>query len=173
MGGPRGRRIAADMRQECLLLIKEATNNGCRLKSACKDLGVDFKTINRWRVSIEDARHGPLTAPGNKLTDAERDAIIKVSTSSAFRDLSPWQIVARLADNGNYIASESSFYKVLKEKKLLEHRGRTQKPVHNKPEAMVARSANQVWSWDITYLKGPVRGSFYYLYMFMDIFLEK
>ena len=131
MGGPRGRRITPAIRQECLLLIKEATSNGCRLKSACEDLGVDFKTINRWRVSIEDARRGPITAPGNKLTDAEKEAIIEVSTSSAYRDLSPWQIVARLADSGNYIASESSFYKVLKEKELLEHRGRSKKPVHN------------------------------------------
>lgn len=155
------------------MLINEATTNGCRLKSACSDLGIDFKTINRWKVSIEDERRGPITTPANKLTAAEREAIIEVSTSNTYQDLSPWQIVARLADEGAYVASESSFYKILKERKMLEHRGKSKKAVHNKPEVLVARSANQIWSWDITYLKGPLKGGFYYLYMFMDIFSRK
>lgn len=173
MGGPRGRRITLEIKQECILLVSEATINGCRFKSACQDLEVNFKTINRWRISCKDVRMGPITRPANKLTEAERDLIISVATSAPYQDLSPWQIVARLADEGNYIGSESSFYNVLKERKLLAHRGKSKKAVYNKPEALVAKCANQIWSWDITYLRGSIRGSFYYLYMFMDIFSRK
>lgn len=153
--------------------MNEATTNGCRLKSACRDVGVDFKTMNRWRICSADRRMGPASRPANKLTEIERDLIISVATSKPYQDLSPWQIVARLADEGIYIGSESSFYKILRERKLLEHRGKSRKAVHNKPEALVACCVNQIWSWDITYLRGPIRGSFYYLYMFMDIFSRK
>ncbi len=154
-------------------MIKEATSSGCRFKFACKDLGVDFKTINRWKISCVDARKGPDSEPANKLTEAEREAIVTAATTIDNRDLSPWQIVARLADVGKYLGSESSFYKVLKERKLLAHRGKSKKAVHFKPEPLVAIRSNQIWSWDITYLKGPIRGGFFYLYMFMDIFSRK
>lgn len=173
MGGARGRRLTLEVKQECILLIREATTNGCRFKSACQDLGVDFKTINRWKISCEDARKGPLSSPANKLTESEKNLIIEVATSLPYMDLSPWQIVARLADEGKYIGSESSFYKILKERKLLVHRGKSKKAAQKKPEALVARGPNQIWSWDITYLRGPIRGEFYYLYMFMDIFSRK
>lgn len=173
MGGPRGRRITLEIKQECIFLVNEATTNGCRLKPACQDLGIDFKTINRWNISCEDGRMGPISSPANKLTQLEKGLIIEVATSAPYMDLSPWQIVARLADEGNYIGSESSFYKILKERKLLAHRGKSKKAVQNKPEALVARHPNRIWSWDITYLRGPIRGEFYYLYMFMDIFSRK
>jgi len=173
LGGSRGRRVTLEIKQECLFLINEATANGCRLKSACQDLGFDFKTINRWKISCVDARMGPTSSPANKLTDLEKDLIVEVATSAPFMDLSPWQIVARLADEEIYIGSESSFYKILKERKLLVHRGKSKKAVQNKPEALVAKGPNQIWSWDITYLRGPIRGGFYYLYMFMDIFSRK
>lgn len=120
-----------------------------------------------------DARKGPDSEPANKLTEAEREAIVTAATTIDYRDLSPWQIVAKLADTGSYLGSESSFYKVLKERKLLTHRGKSKKAVHFKPEPLVAIRSNQIWSWDITYLKGPIRGDFFYLYMFMDIFSRK
>ncbi len=82
-------------------------------------------------------------------------------------------IVSKLADDGVYLASESSFYKVLKENKLLVHRGRTKPKTKQKPKGMTATEVNQVYSWDITYLKTSVRGRFYYLYMFMDVFSRK
>lgn len=87
--------------------------------------------------------------------------------------LSPRLIVPRLADGGVYIASESSFYKILKEEKLLAHRGKSKPKTYKRPEAIVAESPNQVWSWDITYLRASIKGCFFYLYMFMDIFSRK
>lgn len=90
-----------------------------------------------------------------------------------FRDLAPSQIVPILADAGVYLASESSFYRILREAKLLSHRGRAAVATHQRPTERVANGANQVWSWDITYLKSPVKGQFYYLYLVVDVWSRK
>jgi len=83
----------------------------------------------------------------------------------------PCQIVPTLADEGKYIASESTFYRVLKEEKLQHHRGRSQAPgKHAKPTSYTATAPNQVWTWDITYLNGPIKGQFFYLYLILDIY---
>ena len=83
----------------------------------------------------------------------------------------PCQIVPALADEGTYIASESTFYRVLREEKMQNHRGRSQEPgKHGKPTSYCATAPNQVWTWDITYLSGPVKGIFFYLYLIIDIF---
>ena len=76
-----------------------------------------------------------------------------------------------LADEGTYIASESTFYRVLREAKEQNHRGRSEEPgKHGKPTSYTATAPNQVWTWDITYLNGPVKGLFYYLYLIIDLF---
>ena len=78
-----------------------------------------------------------------------------------------------LADAGVYIASESTFYRILREEQLLVHRGKAKAARHHRPTEYVATGPNQVWSWDITYLRSPVRGWFYYLYLVVDIFSRK
>lgn len=173
MGGARGRRISKADRQQCLDLSSVAKTQGCPLKTVCQDLGIDLKTLHRWKDSIEDQRRGPLTAPANKLSDGEKDLMIKTATSKEYRDFSPWQIVASLADQGTYIASESSFYRVLKERDLLAHRRQSKRPNYDRPAPLVALSPNQVWSWDITYLKTAIKGEYFYLYLFLDIFSRK
>jgi transposase InsO family protein len=156
----------------------EASISGCRLKLACFDLEINFKTFLRWRENedkkcLEDKRKGPITVPKNKLTEEEKDEIIKVATSEDYMDVSPHIIVAKLADKGIYIASESSFYKVLRERELLEHRGKSKAPSMERPAPLIAYGPNQIWSWDITYMKSNIRGQFFYLYLFMDIFSRK
>lgn len=136
-------------------------------------MGIDIKTFKRWERDIQDKRKGPVIAPSNKLTVEEKKEIIEVATSSDYMDLPPSQIVPSLADKGIYIASESSFYKVLKEHQLMEHRGKSKKKCNNRPSPLVATGPNQIYSWDITYLKSPIAGKFYYLYMFMDIYSRK
>ena len=89
--------------------------------------------------------------------------------SVRFRDLAVSQIVPILAEEGLYVASESSFYRVLRREKLLKHRGPSRGRRHSRPEEYKASGPNQVWSWDITYLRGPIRGQFYYLYLVVDI----
>ena len=132
-----------------------------------------MKTFKRWQTNITDKRKGPNLEPVNKLNILEREEVISVATSSEFIDKAPCQIVPTLADRGQYLASESTFYRILKEHKLLEHRGKSKKSSLKKPTPLVAIAPNQIYSWDITYLRGPIRGAFYYLYLFMDIFSRK
>lgn len=154
-------------------MVEDANKDGCRFKVACEDLELDFKTFNRWKSSSEDKRQGPISEPKNKLPKEVREEIIKIATSKEHCDDSPWTIVAKLADKNRYVASESSFYKILKEKKLLEHRGKSKPAEKRKPDALVADGPCQIWTWDITYLKIFVRGQYFFLYLFMDIFSRK
>lgn len=132
-----------------------------------------MKTFKRWKLDIEDKRKGPKTAPANKLANKEKEEIVRIATTEEFMDLPSCQIVPALAEKGKYVASESSFYRVLRENKLLEHRGKSKKTDSRRPRPLRATAPNQIYSWDITYLKGPIAGQFYYLYMFMDIFSRK
>jgi len=99
--------------------------------------------------------------------------ILDIANSAEFRDLSPCKIVPLLADEGRYIASESTFYRVLKNEKQLTHRHKSSPQKHHKPDAFTAITPNQVWSWDITYLPSQIKGQYFYLYLIMDIFSRK
>ena len=119
----RGSLTSFEDRKSILELIAEAVAVGCRTFRACEAFDLEERTIQRWKLSSTDQRHGPLTAPANKITDLERALIIKTSVSEIYVNLSPHQIVPRLADVGIYIASESTFYRVLQSEKLTAHRG--------------------------------------------------
>ncbi len=173
MGGARGRRVAELDKEVAVSLILDANKNGCRLKMACTDLEIDFKTFKSWQKDRVDKRFGPLTPPKNKLSTDERSRVINIATSLEYVDCSPWVIVAKLADQGEFIASESSFYKILKEEKMLKHRGKSRQASRYRPPPLVAVAPNEIWTWDITYLKTYLRGSFFYLYLFLDIFSRK
>lgn len=156
-------------------LIKEAVAGGARRIKACKILKISLRTLQRWESlrGRGDRRSGPAGGPKNSLSDAERALIVAVATSKVFRDLPPSQIVPILADAGVYLSSESTFYRILREEKLLEHRGKARVSRHQKPKELAATGPNQVWSWDITYLRSPVRGWFYYLYLVVDVWSRK
>jgi transposase InsO family protein len=124
-------------------------------------------------VDQGDLRAGPTKNPANTLSELETKTIIEVSNSPEYRDLSPWKIVPKLADFGRFIASESSFYRVLNKNKMLAHRQKSKPKQHAKPKHLFSTKPNQVWTWDITYLKTNVRGNFYYLYLIEDIFSRK
>lgn len=155
--------------------LDEAQTAGARLCSACRELGLDRRTIQRWRVQGqgdgggEDRRYGPKTTPGNKLSEGERRKVIDVANSAQFRDKSPKQIVPTLADQGTYVASESTFYRVLRQEEQIAHRGRAKAPTSKPPSEWRATGPGQLWSWDITYLRCSVAGMFYYLYLFVDV----
>lgn len=159
-----------------MVLIDEAVAAGARLEKACEVLGLSARTIERWRTEDgggSDGRVGPKHAPPHELTEAERAEILEVANSPEFRDKSPKQIVPTLADRGEYIASESSFYRVLRQNDQLAHRGRARRPTASKPKELIACAPNQVWCWDITYLRAAVRGTFYFLYLVVDVFSRK
>lgn len=158
-----------------LSLVDEAVRSGARLRSACHELGLSMRTIQRWREPCngEDGRKGPVTAPANKLSVEERQQLLDTLNSPEFRDVSPHQVVPRLADQEKYLASESTMYRLLREQKQLTHRERSKPATSRRPNEHAATGPCQVWSWDITYLRGAVRGSFYYLYMFEDVWSRK
>jgi transposase InsO family protein len=153
--------------------VKEAVEAGARRVKACEFLGVSLRTIERWGHIPEDQRRGPHTRPANALTEQEREKILGIANSETYANLSPSQIVPLLADKGEYIASESTFYRILKEESLLAHRSHSRLRRPCPPEALKATKPNEIWSWDITYLKAAIKGTFYYLYLPMDIFSRK
>lgn len=158
-----------------IALIDEAVASGARVAKACEVVGITSRTLERWRkddVGV-DRRAGPRQAPPHQLSEAERTRILEVANSPEFRDKSPRQIVPTLSDRGEYIASESSFYRVLREADQLAHRGRARPPCGKRPKELVATKPNQIWCWDITYLRAVVRGTFYYLYLAVDVFSRK
>ena len=156
-------------------LIDKAVESGARLKKAAAIIGISARTIIRWRNQRggQDQRKGPSAVPANKLSEKERQQVLDISNSAPFRDLSPKQIVPKLADQGVYLASESTFYRILKEHKMLIHRQASKPAVSHRPKQHVATGPCQVWSWDITYLKSSVKGLFFYLYMIVDVWSRK
>jgi len=157
-----------------LELLAEAEAAGARLAKACAILGLSARTVERWRGGAdEDLRRGPNTAPANKLSGVERQEVMATVNSPEFRDLSPNLIVPRLADKGRYLASESTMYRLLREADQLHHRERSQAATRRPPAEHVADGPNQVWSWDITYLRSPVLGAFFYLYLVVDVWSRR
>ena len=159
-------------------LIKEASTAGARQPMACKVVGISSRTLQRWdegdRV-LADGRGAaaPRRQPSNKLSSLERQSVLDVANSQEFAHSAPNQIVPMLADQGRYIASESTFYRVLRDAGQMTHRGKVKPPTRKRPASLHADAPNQLWSWDITYLATTVKGIFFYLYLIMDIFSRK
>lgn len=153
-------------------LIEEAVLLGARRNECCKVLEMSLRTLQRWERDPEqgDRRRGPKQAAPHQLTNEERQAVIECANSTAFQNLPPAQIVPKLADQGVYLASESTFYRILKRANLATYRLNTRPRKNRRPEPLVAKGPNQLWSWDITYLKSPVKGIYYFLYLVMDIY---
>ncbi len=154
-------------------LVAEAVLGGANKDKAARQIGVSVRTLQRWKFKLEDERKGPKTKPSNALSLQERANVLAVANSVEFADLSPWQIVPFLADRNQNLASESSFYRILKAANCLAHRSRSKPKQHQKPEPLIAMMPNKVWSWDITYLKTLIKGMYFYLYLPMDIFSRK
>ena len=170
---------SASDRHEILALIDGAVAAGASRNSACATLGLHARTVQRWRGAGGEIRQdnrpfAQRPVPANKLSEVERALIIETCNNANFASLPPSQIVPRLADQGTYIASESSFYRVLRDCGQNHRRGRARTPTrHKPPTSHEAKGPCQVWSWDITWLPGPIRGKFFYLYMMLDIYSRK
>ena len=171
MGGKRGRLIPEDSRKMAVTLIKEAQNNGARLWKACEVLEISASTFRRWSAGhLKDCRKGALKQNPRKLAPEEEQSIIDICCSDEYKDDNPYKIHASLLDKGTYIASTSSFYRVLRKNGLISHRGNTRPgQSHSKPPEKIATGPNQVWCWDITWMNSDVRGMFYYAYVIIDI----
>ena len=151
----------------------DTLRSGLAVSVACQALGVPRASIYRARrrrrsivVRATTARPRPLLA----LNEAERERVLAVLNSERFADMAPPAIYATLLDQGQYLASVRTMYRLLAaEGQSLERRCQRVHPVYAKPELLAVRP-NEVWSWDISKLKGPVRWSVYHLYVILDIF---
>jgi putative transposase len=164
-----------------LTLIDEAVHSGCGISQAADAIGISERTYWRWHSQqkevgkSEDRRQmAAHPTPANKLTESDEREILKVVNQPEFANDPPSQIVPKLADRGIYIASERTFYRVLKRHAQLKHRGRLKERKKKAVSTHIAKAPNRVWVWDITYLPFfPVQGMFLYLYMISDVFSRK
>ncbi|EGI71875.1 integrase, catalytic region [Pseudoalteromonas distincta] len=124
MGFQRGRLTSSTERHELIKLITDAQKSGARQEKACELLGLTARTIQRWIEAgdMTDKRTSTIKRPPNRLTQLEQQRIIKTVNSIEYGHLPPSKIVPKLLDKGVWIASESSFYRVMKSHKLLTHR---------------------------------------------------
>lgn len=167
-------------RRKALEILDAGMAAGARSCELATLLGVGLSTLQRWRRQFTgdgdgtDGRKGSQRLVSHRLSEEERQRILLTCNQSEFAALPPGQIVPALADQGVYIGSERSFYRVLHDHGQAHHRGRARPP--QEPRAvprLQARGPNEVWSWDITYLPTSVRGVWLYLYLVVDVWSRK
>jgi transposase InsO family protein len=164
--------ISTQKRIQAIKLIKEAVSNGANQSRACEMLGISQRTYYRWESdSTGDKRKGSVKCIPRKLKDEEIEEIIDVCCSTKYKDCTPYTIYfSLLEEDSKYIASISSFYRVLRAHNKLHHRSRCKPPTsRNKPPEVIATGPNQVWCWDITWLATEVKGIYLYAYEIIDI----
>lgn len=135
-------------------------------------LGITHRSIQNWRKhGLCDRRKGSARHVEHRLTDEEEQEFYQMANSTRFRDMTPAQIVATLAGEGTYIASASTLYRIMRKRKALEHRQNSKKPRVARPaQTYFVTAPDQVYAWDICWLKSDVRGIFYYAYTIIDLF---
>ena len=136
---------------------------------ACRALGVSRSTFYR-RTRPAPGPQQPRPRPARALSEIERKRVEDTLSSPEFVDRSPAEVVATLLDQGRYLCSERTMYRLLAANyPVKDRRNQRVHPRHAKPE-LVATAPNQVWSWDITRLLGPQTWTYYYLYVLLDLF---
>lgn len=171
--------IGLEDRREIAQGIEAARRAGARLHQACEIMGITARTLQRWEarqglVSGDGRPAAVRPPPSHALTPAERDRILSVANEPRFADMPPARIVPALADEGVYIASESSFQRVLRAQGQTQHRGRAKAPRQSRPPTThVATAPRQLWCWDMTFLPTEVAGRWFYLYLILDVYSRK
>ena len=171
--------ISLEDRQHTAIIINEAIEAGCGVAKACIEAGIDRRTFRRWTAAgvadvISDARpEASRPEPANRLTGEERERVLESCHELRFADTPPSQIVPILADEGVYLGSESTYYRVLHEANEQHERGRARRRSTKVVSTHCSTGPNQLWCWDVTFLASPVRGIFYYLYIIMDVWSRK
>jgi putative transposase len=171
--------IGLEDRQVVARDILKAHSDGARLQLACETAGIDVRTLQRWKagdgLTAGDGRPAASRpVPAHALTAAERAELLRVANEPRFADVPPARIVPMLADEGVYVASESSFARVLRAHGQTAHRGRAKAPKAPRPPTThIATAPRQVWCWDMTYLPATVVGRWFHLYLILDLYSRK
>jgi len=166
-----GRSAAAGSGQrELLMAAAEELSSFVGMRRACQDLSLPRSSVYRRRIRLFSPPVGALRSSARRLKDEEKSAVLACLHEERFQDCSPAQVYASLLDDGQYHCSIRTMYRLLDaEGENRERRDQLIHPPYRKPE-LLATGPNQLWSWDITKLRGPVKWSFYYLYVILDVF---
>jgi len=171
--------IGLEDRQALARDIDAAHGAGARLRPACEIAGIELRTLQRWKacegLSAGDGRPQAVRPmPSHALSCEERATLLAVANEPRFAAVPPARIVPTLADEGIYLASESSFSRVLRAHGQNAHRGRAKTPKASRaPTTHIAAAPRQVWCWDMTYLPALVMGRWFYLYLILDLYSRK
>jgi transposase InsO family protein len=171
--------IVLEDRQEHARIIQTACKAGARLDQACEVVGISARTLQRWEahqgLESGDGRPGARRPmPAHALSEAERAEVLRVANEPRFADMPPARIVPMLADEGIYVASESTFARVLRAHGQMRHRGRAKAPRQSRPPTThIATAPRQLWCWDMTFLPAQVAGRWFYLYLILDVYSRK
>jgi putative transposase len=140
-------------------------------RPACRALGAAPATIYRRRRPLKPRPPKPRPTPERALSPAERERVLDVLHSERFVDVSPEETYATLLDEGTYLCSTRTMYRILAAHHggVRERRDQLTHPAYAKPE-LLAQRPNELWSWDVSKLKGPAKWSYYYLYAILDVF---
>jgi putative transposase len=161
-----------------ITLIETAHRKGARLRKCCEALGIQLRTLQRWKAQgaeTDDMRHksGNRKRPPNALSEDEYKKILTVVNSEKYRNLSPNQIVPLLADEGTFLCSEATLYRILRAERQLAHRDISEPKMPRPRPTLMADGPNQLWSWDISFLPTTVIGMFFKLYLVMDVWSRR
>ena len=171
--------IGLEDRQALARDIGVAHTAGARLSLACETVGIDVRTLQRWKacdglVGGDGRPQAVRPVPGHTLSQAERAQVLAVANEPRFASVPPARIVPMLADEGIYLASESTFARVLREHRQSAHRGRAKAPKAVRPPTThIATAVREVWCWDMSYLPAQVMGRWFYLYLILDLYSRK
>ncbi len=171
--------IALEDRRSLAQDIDIAHKAGARLRLACDIAGIDERTLQRWKaheglVQGDGRPQAVRATPSHALSADERAKVLSVANEPRFASVPPARIVPMLADEGVYIASESSFARVLRAAGQNAHRGRAKAPKAVRPPTThIASGPRQVWCWDMTYLPAVVMGMWFHLYLILDLYSRK
>lgn len=140
-------------------------------KSACKAFGISRAGLYRRRtINAAPKLVKKRSAPPRTLSEPEKQDVLETLHSERFQDMAPHEVYATLLDEERYLCSIRTMYRILEENtEIKERRNQLRHPDYKKPE-LLATGPNQVWSWDITKLLGPVKWSYFHLYVILDIF---
>ena len=139
-------------------------------KTACESLGVARATFYRRMITLRPVKESERPTPPLALAGAEEHQVLEVLHEERFFDQTPYEVYATLLDEAIYLCSVRTMYRILdKNHEVKERRKHVMRPHYEKPE-LLATGPNEVWSWDITKLKGPKKWTYYYLYVILDIF---
>lgn len=153
-----------------MIELAEELGNHVGLTTACRVLGMPRSTLYRARQTPQPAPPRERAPSPRALSQPERAAVRTLLNSERFQDQSPREVYATLLDEGTYLCSWRTMYRILAAyAEVRERRNQLRRPSYQKPE-LLATAPRQLWSWDITKLKGPATWSYYYLYVILDVF---